>query len=158
MVVSAEDDIRLRDRLGEVIANVGSHWARIPLLLPRTTVHKADQEIRLLTQDLRQVGPGGLYLVSKLEPAPEMGRKVVGEGRHGEPEDGDLLSPFLHHHIGLEVGLTRSGVHHVGSEDGEVRLPHKAVVDAVPGLDVVVADRHRIVAEVVVHLGHRMRG
>ena len=158
MVVSAEDDIRLRDRLGEVIANIGSHRSRIPLLLPRTAVHEADQEVRLLAQDLRQVGPGGLYLVSKLEPAPEMGREVVGEGRHGEPEDGDLLSPFLHHHIGLEVGLTRSGVHHIGSEDGEVRFPNKTVVDAMTCLDVVVADRHRIVVEVVVHLSHRMRG
>ena len=87
-----------------------------------------------------------------------MGREVFGEGRHGETEDSDFLTPFLHHHIGLEVRLTRSGVHHVGTEDGEVCLSHKAVVDAVTGLDVVVADRHRIVAEVVVHLGYRMGG
>ena len=66
MVVSAEDDIRLRDRPCQVIADIGSHRSRTPLLLSRTTVHETDQEIRLLTQDLRQVGPGGLHLVSKL--------------------------------------------------------------------------------------------
>ena len=87
-----------------------------------------------------------------------MGREVFCEGRHGEAEDGNLLAPLLHHHIGLEVGLTRSGIHHVGPKDGEVRLTHEAVVDTVTGLNVVVADRHRIVAEVIVHLGYRMGG
>ena len=82
--------------------------------------------------------------------------KVFGEphrnGRSNHAQHGYPHTFALQHNVGLEMGLTRRRIYHIGTQDRETAISGPTVEDCPPGLDVVVAHVAGIVIHEVQHL------
>ena len=95
----------------------------------------------------------GLDHVLDLDALVEHHGEVLAEPGRGEAEDGDLHAAAGHDLVRREVGFLRLLVYEVGGYEAADQLLVHLVVHRVTGLDVVVADADRVVADDVHHLG-----
>ena len=83
------------------------------------------------------------------QPAPDVLRQPVGNGGGEHAEDSNAASVALDDGVRLQIRRARGCVDDVGTEHGTFDGSDPFVVDPVPGFHIVVADRLRVIAEIV---------
>ena len=153
VVMSAEDDVDVGHLLGNLVGGVFEHGAA-GTFLTYSAVHQDHHDVGLTGAAHNGDHAAGIFeLVSKLEARPGGGGNLLRDGGCDETEETDLHTVYLLHGVGGEITLLGSDVAHIGTEHRESTVVHPAIVDAVPGLDVVVAGSGTHGFEVVDHGG-----
>ena len=149
VVVTKEDDVDALDLPGNGQSFVFAIRRSDNAALKSTVKQSHDEVGVLVVVDEFYPILAALNDVVDAQAAVDARSKPVGDGRRQHAQHSNFHAFLVQYRVGFHIGGARCSVHNVGTQHGAFHLAHPLVVHGVSWLNVVVAHRLGIIAQVI---------